>query len=374
MAWKHLPRPRTLGYAALFVIAAGVALAVLVVLSGAYNVAASAKHFYVTDRLLKLALYRSVDTYSAGIEVPPLDDPGLVRLGARHFATGCQPCHAGPGIEQSPIAASMYPAAPRLGAHVGDWEARELFWVVRHGLKFTGMPHWPGEGREDEVWAVVAFLQQLPAMSPQRYADLTGTAGPADGEFALDELVSLTECSGCHGDADDRPVSGLAPSLNGQNAAYLVRALEEYASRRRQSGMMEPLARALSEADRESLAADFAALAPPAPRSFDRESAARGKQIATEGVRQQNIPPCLACHSGGKSEQFPRLEGMSSQYLISQLGLFRAGVRSGTPFASIMAPIAQRLSDEQIADVAAYFSSLERDAPADVAYDGEAGQ
>jgi cytochrome c553 len=365
------PSPRALGYAALIVVGGGVLLATLWVLSGGYNVAASAKHFYVTDWMLKLVLYRSVDTYSSGIEVPALDDPGLVQLGARHFATGCQPCHAGPGIDQSPIVSSMYPAAPQLGYNVKDWEKRELFWVVRHGLKFTGMPHWPGAGRDDEVWAVVAFLGQLPDMSPQQYAELTGVTNAGERGFSLGGPASAATCLGCHGDADNAPVAQLVPSLNGQNAAYLVRALEAYAAGKRESGMMEPLATAMSASDRERYAADFAALAPPAPAAPRGEGSTRGEQIAAEGIARQNIPPCAACHSSGKSGQFPRLEGLSAKYIATQLRLFRAGTRSGTPYAAIMAPIAERLTDEQIADVAAYFSGLHRETASANADDGE---
>ncbi|MBO6719438.1 MAG: c-type cytochrome [Rhizobiaceae bacterium] len=352
----------------MIVLGGGILLATAWVLAGAYNVAASAKHFYVTDRLLKLVLYRSVDTYSAGIEVPPLRDAGLVRLGARHFVTGCQPCHAGPGMDQSPIAASMYPAAPALGNNVEDWESRELFWIVRHGLKFTGMPHWPGEGRDSEVWAVVAFLRELPKLSPQEYAELTrGPRSPGHG-FPLDRPDLMAQCSGCHGDADNGPVASLAPSLNGQNTAYLIRALEEYAAGSRESGMMEPIAAALTESAREQLAQEFGSFASPTPSPPDGDSAerdariARGAGIARDGIAQQNIPPCLACHSPGKSGQFPRLEALSEGYLIEQLNLFRDGTRSGTPYAEIMAPIARRLTKDQIADAAAYFSSVERGA------------
>jgi cytochrome c553 len=335
-------------------LAGAAALGAAIVLSGVYNVAASVEHIPITDRLLKLVLRRSVDTHSAGIEVPGLDDPGLARLGARHFAAGCEPCHAGPGIAQSPVAAAMYPAPPALGDRVADWEAKELFWIVRHGFKFTGMPQWPGDGRDDEVWPVVAFLHRLPGMSPGEYAELTGREGaqtPAAG------------CALCHGDAGQAPVADPAPALQGQNQAYLVRALAEYAAGTRQSGMMEAIAAGLSPVERERLARDFAAMPPPAVRDDpQRDSGAieRGAVIAAQGVARQNVPPCLACHSGRKSPQFPRLEGLSAGYIGNQLRLFRDGGRGGTPYGSIMAPIAGRLTDQQIVDVAAYFAGRGR--------------
>jgi len=337
-------------------LAAATALGAAVVLSGVYNVAASVEHLAVTDRLLKLVLRRSVDTHSAGIEMPALDDPGLVRLGARHFAAGCEPCHAGPGIRQSLVAAAMLPAAPVLGDRVADWETKELFWIVSHGLKFTGMPQWPGDGRDDEVWPVVAFLRRLPGLSPGDYAELAGqeTAGPRSAAIG---------CALCHGEAGGAPVADPAPALQGQSEAYLLRALEEYAAGTRQSGMMEPVAAGLTSDDRERLARDFAAMPPPVGADTarrDPEAVERGAAIAAQGTARKNVPPCLACHSGRRSPQFPRLEGLSAGYVAGQLRLFRDGIRGGTPYGAIMVPIAMRLTDRQIEDVAAYFASRGR--------------
>ncbi|MGK9167665.1 c-type cytochrome [Inquilinus limosus] len=359
----------------LVAVVGALVLGAVLVLSGVYNVAASDKHFHITDRLLRLVLWRSVDTHSTGIEVPDLDDAGLIRLGARHFAAGCEPCHAGPGIRQNPVATSMYPTAPALGDQVAGWETRELFWIVRHGLKFTGMPQWPGDGRDDEVWPVVAFLRRLPGLSPGEYADLTGLdeAGKPSG-FMADRSVAAG-CALCHGDADQAPVADPAPALRGQSKPYLLRALEEYAGDTRQSGMMEAVAAALSARERERLAGEFAAMPPPAGDQDvqqDPEPVARGAAIASGGVPERNVPPCLACHLGRRSPQFPRLGGLSAGYIANQLRLFRDGVRGGTPYGAIMAPIAGRLTDRQIEDVAAYFASRRRSSPEMATDAGEA--
>lgn len=365
---------RALIYGVLLTVAAAGGFGALFLLSGAYNVAASVEHFYVTDRLLKLALYRSVDTHSSGIKPPPLGDEGMVRLGARHFATGCAPCHAAPGLPQSAVAAGMYPAPPRLAHHVDGWKDRELFWIVRHGLKFTGMPQWPGEGREEEVWPVVAFLRELPDMSGEEYAQWVGNAAPA-AELSFDPEAAMAQCAGCHGDADAAPISPLVPALQGQNEAYLIRALEEYAEDKRQSGMMESLASVLSEEERATLAQRYAGMPPvaPTPEAVSDESVdlAAGEEIATQGLREQNVAACLSCHDAERSAQFPRLDGLSAAYIEQQLKLFHDGVRGDTPYGAIMRTVAAQLDDNQIADVAAYLAS--REAPADAGA-GEATQ
>lgn len=354
------PRRRIFVTAVLATVGGALVVGAIVVLSGIYNVAASIKHFYPTERLIKLALWRSIDTHSTGIEVPSLDDPDLVRLGARHFVAGCQPCHAGPGLEPNPVTGGMYPAPPPLGKNVESWEDKELFWIVRHGLKFTGMPQWAGDRRDDEVWAVVSFIRQLPAMSPAQYAELTGGARVAPFAFVGNGAPTIAACARCHGDAEATPVADPVPALQGQSGAYLLRALEEYASGARQSGMMEPIAVALAPGARKALADEFAAMPPRAPQGgagLDADLIAAGEQIALTGLPQQNVPPCHVCHSGGKSPHFPRLEGLSAVYIANQIRLFRERVRGGTPFGSIMAPIASRLTAEQAHAVAAYFAS-----------------
>ena len=66
----------------------------------------------------------------------------------------------------------MLPEPPYLGGVVESWKPEQLFWIVKHGLKYTGMPSWPALSRDDEVWSVVAFLQRLPGMKPETYRGL----------------------------------------------------------------------------------------------------------------------------------------------------------------------------------------------------------
>ncbi|MFV3127280.1 c-type cytochrome [Niveispirillum sp. KHB5.9] len=356
-----LARRRPLHHGMVLTVLGALLAGLLVALAGIYNVAASSRHFAFTDRLLKLVLNRSIATYSLGIEPLPMDRPGMVELGARHFAAGCQPCHAGPGKAQNPIAAGMYPAAPALGDNVGHWNDAELFWIVRHGLKFTGMPQWPGDGRDDEIWPVVAFMRQLPDMPAARYKALTGTEGSG---FSFEGgAATLALCANCHGDARRPPVSDLAPPLQGQNRDYLVRAMAEYAADQRQSGMMEPVAVALSPETIRELAGTYAAMSPIAAPSPDRGNEATGEVIARRGLREQNVGACLSCHDGGRSMQFPRLDGMSQPYMAQQLRLFRDGVRGGTPHAEMMRSVAARLTDRQIDDVTAWLAGRSTSGP-----------
>ena len=81
----------------------------------------------------------------------------------------------------------MLPQPPYLGTVVEKRSPQQLFYVIKHGIKFTGMPAWPAQSRDDEVWSVVAFLLELPKLdgsagNPIEAARIAGVMGGADTE------------------------------------------------------------------------------------------------------------------------------------------------------------------------------------------------
>lgn len=328
--------------------------AFLVAASGIYNVAASRPHFEITRVLLQFGLARSVATHSwfESSTAPDLEDPDLIRLGAGHFVRGCAFCHGAPGEPRNHAANFMQPAPPGLSLAADEWSDRKLFWIVKHGLKYTGMPGWPAIERNDEIWAMVAFLRRLPDMKSDTYREFAiGAARPQDSE-------RLAECTRCHGGESAPPISALTPKLAGQSEAYLLAALEDYANGHRLSGIMELVSVPLAPQTRRELAAYFAGL-PPRAGETSQQSARieRGRRIATEGTHDRAIPACLSCHSGRAAATFPLLSGQAARYLEQQLGLFRQGLRAETSQGAIMTVIAKRLDDGQISDLAAYFAA-----------------
>ena len=327
---------------------AGLAAALLglvAALSGVVPIGASSGHWALTEWLLHGTMRRSVETQSMGIAVPRLDDPAPARRAAGHFATGCAPCHGAPGRAPDAFAAAMTPPPPDLALSVPTWDDDELFTIVRHGVKFTGMPAWPALEREDEVWAMVAFLRRLPALDAEGYDAMTGTdSGPG--------------CARCHG--TDGAGSAAFPRLAGQNEAYLLAALEAYAEGRRSSGIMEQAVAGLDAAALRAAAAHYAAAqapvaeAPPGPE--------HGATLARTGDPARGIPACSTCHgleAGPRFEFYPVLAGQEAWYLKQQLRLLRAGKRGGTAFAPIMQTVAERLSDADIAAAASFYAGLE---------------
>ncbi len=342
-----------------------------------YDVADSGGHWTIFEWFLRFALSSSVRTHSWGLTAPPLSDPGLVRRGAGHFASGCGPCHGTPHGPAGPIVAQLLPRPPPLAPQIPDWSREELFFIVKHGLKYTGMPGWVSPERDDEVWAMVAFLAKLPGMTEGEFNRLAfGEVRDLTRDAA--ELVrfgpyesAIAACARCHGLDGSGSADGAFPKIGGQSEAYLVQALDAYADDRRPSGIMQPAAAALNGDERRLVARYYAGMpamtATPqghAPRSHEPRLATRGAEIATRGLPGSRVPPCTPCHGtderDGGNPLFPALAGQYASYIEGQLALWRKGYRGDTPLARLMAPIGQRLSEEDAQAVAAYYASSGR--------------
>ena len=355
----------------LALVVAGLVGATLFAWLGVYNVAASTGHLRVTDHILRFGMENSVKARAPDTTLARRDDEDMIRLGAGHFHGGCAYCHGAPGTPISPVSARMLPPPPDLQQQVALWRDGELFWLVKHGLKYAGMPGWPTLERDDEVWAMVAFLRRLPEL------DIKGYRALALGEVQIEPQQGLAiatgqtttdaigACARCHG-AKDAPSSRLVPVLHGQPRAMIAGALRAYAAGERPSGVMQTAASGLSERAIEELAAYYAALpapAAPAPPPADAEAIARGEGLAREGVPSRGVPACLSCHDSQALPTYPRLAGQPARYLAGQLAVWRAGANDRSATGTIMAPIARRLTSQQAADLAAYFASQPPIAP-----------
>lgn len=164
----------------LFLLA--VAGAVAFVYSGVFNVAADEPHSTVVHAVLETARVRSIKAQAAGIVVPGgFDEEAKIISAAGHFSEHCVTCHGAPGAKAGETAQGMYPKPPDL-THVSErFRPAELFWIIKHGLKMSGMPSMAHDG-DAMLWSTVAFLQRLPHMSGEDYNGLWMKAQAQNGE------------------------------------------------------------------------------------------------------------------------------------------------------------------------------------------------
>jgi cytochrome c553 len=356
---------RSLAIIACVLLAGGFAVAA----SGVVPLTASAGHWRITNWLLHFTMERSVSTHAIPIDAPPLDDPALIRRGATHYDLGCSPCHGHVDGKTPRIPLAMLPPPPPLPDRVSRWRPEELFYIVKHGVKFTGMPAWPSQQRDDEVWAVVAFLRRLPELGAEEYRRLAGGLSDelsqlADGSQEFEPRIVRDNCARCHGVDGLDTGDGAFPRLAGQRIEYMDQALRAYADGRRYSGIMGPIAAGLSSESLREAIRHYASIAPAAaPAGNVTESSLRGARIATSGIDVTMIPACVECHgpaASPKNPAYPRLAGQHVDYLAAQLHLMQRRQRGGSQYVELMHEFVDRLTDEQIDDVTVYFASLSR--------------
>ena len=322
----------------------GLALAgLLFAWSGVFNIAASSGHWKITDWFLHWTMRNSVRTYAA---VTAPDDPkaneGLVSA-AGLFKASCASCHGAPGVRPLPVMQAATPPAPNLSINAREWTDKQIFWILKHGVKYTGMPGWAAKDRDDEVRRMVAFVRLLPEMSPATYRSLTEVPGVTDAKIAT--------CAGCHGaDGRGRGQPDM-PVLGGQDPAYLVAALEGYASGTRPSAVMQNAAATLQRADMIRLAKHFAAM-PGLSAVAAGSKTNRATRIVQQGLPERQLPACASCHAPGKP--YPVLSGQRASYLEQRLRHWRGDetVVDARKSQQTMPVIARRIPEDMITPLA----------------------
>ncbi len=167
----------------LLLAALGVGGGATVIYSGIVNVAADEPHSDLVYWLLEQTRENSIKKAAQSIEVPDLSDPELLLTGGADYEFMCSSCHLKPGQNESDMSLGLYPAPPNLavlddshkGHEHGDetQSARKNFWVIKHGIKASGMPAWGKTHDEQRIWAMVAFIKRLPTLTPEQYQVLT---------------------------------------------------------------------------------------------------------------------------------------------------------------------------------------------------------
>lgn len=152
--------------------------------SGSYDIGADAPHWKVTEKLIGVLRERSIETRLADIKVPQLDDQALIAEGAAHYSQMCTQCHLAPGMTGSDTREGLYPQPPNLTKFAPDPD--EAFWIIKHGIKMSGMPAWGKTHSDQKIWAMVAYLQKQPTMGEAQYRELTAHAADVEDDHAAD--------------------------------------------------------------------------------------------------------------------------------------------------------------------------------------------
>jgi cytochrome c553 len=179
---------------------------------------------------------------------------------------------------------------------------------------------------------------------------------PAVALSPFEERLQL--CAGCH-NPDGNSIIPENPRLAGLDKKYILRQLEDFKSGGRTNETMSAIIQMVDEKEFEELANYFDGQKRLTSVSEKPELVAQGKQIFEEGVIGTAAPACMGCHGedGSGDRKFPRLQGQNPQYVINQLTNFKNETRTNDA-KGLMRAVAKRLSEQEIAAVAEYMSTL----------------
>jgi cytochrome c553 len=194
------------------------------------------------------------------------------------------------------------------------------------------------------TWVPSASPQQIEARLARTQADpMAHKAAIVAGKR------SATFCANCHGDSGVSVLDDV-PNLAGQNAFYLLAQIDKFGDGRRKDDFMSGLVKVLKPDERFNIAVFYASQSVPPTLPKDRGQAiSGGKHFARA---------CVGCHGarGYGTREVARLAGQRNGYLKQALTNYRNG--SGVRSDPRMTGVAQKLSDADIAALAAYLGSL----------------
>lgn len=168
--------------------------------SGLISPAADEPHSRPVYWLMDTLRDRGIAARVSDIDVPNLQDPALLRAGAGNYDAMCTECHLKPGMADSEMRRGLYPQPPALGTEAARTPPSHAFWIIKHGIKASGMPAWGRSMDDKSIWGMVAFLQTLPRLSAEQYQEAVEHSGGhshgGPGEAGHDEAAHE------HGDHD----------------------------------------------------------------------------------------------------------------------------------------------------------------------------
>jgi mono/diheme cytochrome c family protein len=169
----------------LVIVFGGVGLALLGFLPTRANVAPP----QIESHIAMSALDNSVERHAPRLNnpVPPTDE-NLIS-GLKIYTMNCALCHGDLDRKPSTLEKSFYPPPPTLILHPPDDAEWHLAYVIRNGVRYTGMPAWDKALSDSDIWKVTGFLtrvEKLPPAVQEYWKKTSGVAAPTSSEEGHD--------------------------------------------------------------------------------------------------------------------------------------------------------------------------------------------
>lgn len=205
--------------------------------AGWYNVGALAPHWQFAYTFLEYGMHESVRHHARDVVGTAPKDIASLRAGAALYRANCVACHGGPGVAVANFAKSMQPVPGPLIDAARRWKSKEMYWIVRHGIKTSGMPAWQYHMSDQQIWQVVGFLSALPHLTPRQFSGFDAgvdaapmpDAAPARAGDVQRGKAALAQyaCQSCH----------VIPGVTGSKV-YVGPQLAEFGKQERIAGKL----------------------------------------------------------------------------------------------------------------------------------------
>lgn len=142
-----------------------------VVKLGLMPVSADGNHSRLEARVMPLVLHAAIARQASGEANPVSLSEDNLKSGAATYKAMCARCHSTPQGNPSVYGQSFYPPAPKLTGGVSSYTDSQLFWIIKHGIRNTGMPGWGSMLSDDEIWQIVNLVKNSRDLPPSVEAE-----------------------------------------------------------------------------------------------------------------------------------------------------------------------------------------------------------
>jgi mono/diheme cytochrome c family protein len=134
----------------------------------------------LVDRVAMTAKFEAVRRGGNGLQVTLPTDAASIARGREHYVENCLPCHGAPGVKRAEFAEGMNPIPPDIDGPLQGYDDASLFWVIKNGIRATGMPAFAANHTDAEISDITAFVRHTPRLIPEERKELAAMAAPGE--------------------------------------------------------------------------------------------------------------------------------------------------------------------------------------------------
>lgn len=141
--------------------------------TGSCDVSQLTPHNGLTKWVIRKTTHSSINKRMNENVVPAdFNDTSRIILGFKHYDEMCTVCHGAPGMKPWEMAEGLYPKPPQIYKHKDQEDPQEFFWIIKNGIRMTGMPAYGPSHSDKKIWAITAFVtEKLNKMTPEEYLE-----------------------------------------------------------------------------------------------------------------------------------------------------------------------------------------------------------